>query len=163
MLFKMAMTLNGTVSGGIISGEESRRFVHGIRDRLDLLVVGGQTVRTDRPALDARMVDGKASDVLIISQADDFDKTIPLFGVQNRNVEIQKGFEGLDGKGFVMIEGGYKMMDACRDIVDWYLFFVAPKICGGQRDGNLDDINFSIIRQGLSGRDSTIWAKPQRS
>lgn len=60
IFFKWAQRLNATTDDGIISSTESRKNVHAMRDVCDLLVIGGNTVRIDRPTLDARDVNGKA-------------------------------------------------------------------------------------------------------
>ena len=93
VFFKWAQRLDGTSGDGVISSEESRKNVHAMRDVCDLLVIGGGTVRKDRPTLDARLVDGKAPDILIYSREKEFDKTIPLFNVEGREVFIESDFE----------------------------------------------------------------------
>ena len=35
-------------------------YVHTLRDKIDLLVIGGNTVRIDKPTLDARYIAGRA-------------------------------------------------------------------------------------------------------
>ncbi|MDP3466469.1 MAG: bifunctional diaminohydroxyphosphoribosylaminopyrimidine deaminase/5-amino-6-(5-phosphoribosylamino)uracil reductase RibD, partial [Sulfuricurvum sp.] len=84
VFFKWAQRLDGTVNNGIISSQASREHVHALRDRCDLIVIGGNTVRVDRPTLDSRLVNGKAPDVLIYSRDKDFDTSIPLFSIPNR-------------------------------------------------------------------------------
>jgi len=81
VFFKLAQSSNGVISGGTITCKESRMHVHALRDKTDLLVIGGNTVRIDRPTLDARMVDGKAPDILIYSKSKEFDRSIPLFNM----------------------------------------------------------------------------------
>ena len=102
VFFKLAMSNNGVIDGGTITCKESRELVHKLRDRCDLLVIGGNTVRIDRPTLDARLCDGKAPDVLIYSKTKDFDKDMPLFNVPNRKVFIEnkKRFKPLILLGF---------------------------------------------------------------
>lgn len=131
VFFKWAQRLDGTIDGGTISSESSRTHVHALRDRCDLIVIGGNTVRTDRPILDARLVGGKAPDVLIYSHHDDFDRTIPLFEVLNRNVFVESSLERIHQYSLIMIEGGGAMMEASRNVADWYLSYIAPKIGGG--------------------------------
>lgn len=131
VFFKWAQRLDGTIDGGIISSARSREHVHKLRDKCDLIVIGGNTVRADRPTLDARMVEGSAPDVLIYSHGDDFDRTIPLFSVPNRSVFIESSFERIAKYSLVMIEGGASMLQSSRGICDWYLSYIAPKIGGG--------------------------------
>ena len=78
--FKIAISQNGVINGKI-SGENLQILNHKIRSKIDLLVVGGNTVRTDRPILDARKISGKNPDVFIYSNSQNFDKTIPLFNL----------------------------------------------------------------------------------
>lgn len=131
IFFKWAQRLDGTIDGGTISSDSSRVHVHALRDRCDLIVIGGNTVRHDRPTLDARLVNGKAPDVLIYSHHDDFDRTIPLFDVLNRKVFVESSLERIRQYSLVMIEGGPGMLEASRKVTDWYLSYVAPKIGGG--------------------------------
>lgn len=126
IFFKLATTLNGVITGGIISSKESRRDVHKIRDKIDLLVIGGNTVRVDRPTLDSRMVKGEAPDILIYSKKKKFDKNIPLFSIPNRKVYIEDNFEKLKLYKNIMIEGGEGMLNATKEIVDWYLIYQTP-------------------------------------
>ncbi|WP_236618731.1 bifunctional diaminohydroxyphosphoribosylaminopyrimidine deaminase/5-amino-6-(5-phosphoribosylamino)uracil reductase RibD [Lebetimonas sp. JH292] len=93
IFFKLAQSLNGVITGGYISSESSLKWVHQIRDKIDLLVIGGNTVRIDRPTLDSRRVNGKAPDVLIYSKQKEFDKTIPLFNISGRKVFIEDNLE----------------------------------------------------------------------
>jgi diaminohydroxyphosphoribosylaminopyrimidine deaminase / 5-amino-6-(5-phosphoribosylamino)uracil reductase len=124
--FKWAQRLDGTIDGGIISSEASRRYVHAMRGAADLLVIGGNTVRTDRPRLDARMVGGKAPDVLILSSTEDFDRTIPLFDVPERKVIIASDLGAMQGYRNILVEGGPGMFETLRSHCDMFLCFVAP-------------------------------------
>ena len=126
VFFKWAQRLNATTDDGVISSQESRKNVHAMRDVCDLLVVGGNTVREDRPKLDARLVDGKAPDILIISQTKEFDKTISLFGVEGREVFVEDNFSKLKEYKNIMIEGSSKMLELSKNYVDYYLCYLAP-------------------------------------
>jgi len=154
--FKWAQRLDGTVDGGVISCEASRRYVHAMRDAADLLVIGGNTVRTDRPTLDARLVGGKAPDVLILSRGDDFDRSIPLFGVPGRNVMIAPDLEAMKAYRNVLVEGGPGMFEMLRDHCDMYLCFVAPHSGGTIRFLN-EPKQFEIKHLSRSGNDVMQW------
>lgn len=123
VFFKLALSANGVYDGGIITSHASRSKVHQMRDCIDLLIIGGETVRIDRPTLDSRLVGGKAPDVLIFSHRDDFDTTIPLFQVPNRKVLIQNHLNNIDHYRFIMIEGAQRMMQTTDFLVDWYCIF----------------------------------------
>ncbi len=157
VFFKLAMSLNGVIDGGIITSKNSRELVHKFRDRCDLLVIGGNTVRLDRPTLDARLCEGKAPDILIYSKREDFDKTIPLFGVKNRKVFIQNSFDILKNYKNVMIEGGEGMLKATKDMVDLYAIFRSPNF----KKGKHPDLDLSLEQLSCIGikKDTLSWLK----
>ncbi len=156
VLFKWAQRLDGTVDGGIISSDISRRKTHAMRSAADLLVIGGNTVRTDRPTLDARLVGGRAPDVLILSRRDDFDRSIPLFGVEGRRVMIASGLESLSAYRNVFIEGGPSMFESVWDLCDMFLCFVAPT-SGGTIRFLKQTQRFEIKHLSRSGTDVMQW------
>lgn len=158
VFFKWAQRLDGTVDGGTISSQESRTLVHKMRDVCDLIVVGGKTVRIDRPTLDARLCDGKAPDVLIVSRTKEFDKTIPLFSVPNRKVMIEENFDRLKDYNCILIEGGSNMFKLSKNHVDYYLSFVSAKSGGKIRFNNEDD-NFELLHVDKISDDILIWMK----
>lgn len=158
VFFKWAQRLNGTYDEGIITSKESRKKVHAMRDKCDLLVIGGETVRVDRPTLDARLVDGKAPDILIYSRQSEFDNTIPLFNVEGRKVIVSDNLDTLDDYKNIMIEGGSNMFEATRNIVDRYLCFVAPKFGGSQVfKANTQEFEYLNILQ--DDKDIIMWMK----
>jgi diaminohydroxyphosphoribosylaminopyrimidine deaminase/5-amino-6-(5-phosphoribosylamino)uracil reductase len=131
VFFKHAQRLNGTIDGGYISADATLDFVHALRERCDLIVIGGNTVRTDRPTLDARRVGGRAPDVLIYSEAKAFDQTIPLFSVPGRRVFVESSLERMNAYRFVMVEGGGAMYEAVKAKIDWHLCLLSFRL-GGQ-------------------------------
>ncbi len=158
IFFKWAQRLNATTDAGVISSESSRKRVHAMRDACDLLVIGGNTVRVDRPTLDARLVNGKAPDILIISREKEFDKTIPLFGVANRKVIISDNFSTCQEYKNIMIEGSSKMFELSKSIVDYYLCFIAPSFGGSSGFENQDE-KFEILNIQNDEQDIIIWMK----
>jgi len=157
VFFKLAQSNNGVISGGTITCRESRRHVHALRDKIDLLVIGGNTVRIDRPTLDARMVNGKAPDILIYSKSKKFDKSIPLFNVKNREVFIENDFEKIKNYKFVMIEGGKGMLKACKYFVKHYLIYKSPH----EKNGTPIELGVDLKEYFNSkiGEDTYFWLK----
>ena len=157
VFFKLAMSLNGVIDGGIITSKNSRELVHKFRDKCDLLVIGGNTVRQDRPTLDARLCGGVAPDILIYSKREDFDKTIPLFGIINRKVFIENNFDILKNYKNIMIEGGEGMLKATKDIVDLYAIFRSPTF----KKGKHPNLDLSLERLSCIGikKDTLSWLK----
>lgn len=158
VFFKWAQRLDGTVDGGEISSLASRTLVHKMRNVCDLLVIGGETVRTDRPTLDARLCNGKAPDVLILSRSKEFDTTIPLFDVENRKVMIASDFENLQDYKCIMIEGGSNMFELSKNHVDYYLSFIAPKTGGSQSFAHHKS-EFKPLHVSKVEDDILIWMK----
>ncbi|MDD2829968.1 MAG: bifunctional diaminohydroxyphosphoribosylaminopyrimidine deaminase/5-amino-6-(5-phosphoribosylamino)uracil reductase RibD [Sulfuricurvum sp.] len=158
VFFKWAQRLDGTIDNGIISSEMSRKHVHALREQCDLIVIGGNTVRHDRPSLDARLVNGKAPDVLIYSQKSDFDITIPLFSIPNRQVFIASDFERIKEYRLVMIEGGVGMFEASREVCDWYLSYIAPKIGGGLQTLGIITEDFEVLHAKITDN-IILWMK----
>ena len=156
VFFKWAQRLNATIDDGIVSSLHSRTHVHAMRDVCDLLVIGGNTVRTDRPTLDARLVNGKAPDILILSRGKEFDKSIPLFGVSNRKVYIEDNFSKLAEYKNVMIEGSAKLYELTREIVDYYLVYVAPSF-GGHIPFTTATEHFEILNVAKEDKDIIMW------
>ncbi len=125
--FKLATREDGSCDGGYITSQDSLSLVHEIRARLELLIIGGNTVRTDRPTLDSRFSKSKkACDVLIYSNKTEFDRTIPLFDIQSREVFISNKFEEKEKK-FIMIEGGFTLLDNVKNDIDMLMLFVSHK------------------------------------
>ncbi|WP_310439582.1 bifunctional diaminohydroxyphosphoribosylaminopyrimidine deaminase/5-amino-6-(5-phosphoribosylamino)uracil reductase RibD [Sulfuricurvum sp.] len=158
VFFKWAQRLDGTIDNGTISSKNSREHVHALRDKCDLIVIGGNTVRTDRPTLDARLVEGKAPDVLIYSYEEEFDRTIPLFNVSNRQVFIESRFDRIKEYRLVMIEGGAGMFEASRDVCDWYLSYIAPKIGGGSQTLGVIQEDFEVMNAKITDN-IILWMK----
>lgn len=159
VLFKLAQTTNGRIGGGYLSSKESLIHVHQMRAVCDTLLIGGNTVRVDRPRLDCRYIDSKkAPNIKIYSQRDDFDKTIALFGVESRDIEVIDSLEFLKKPSFVIVEGGDGMLKAIQDKIDWLLIYQTPKLSISSQSYSIDrDLNFlHIDRRGV---DILIWQK----
>jgi diaminohydroxyphosphoribosylaminopyrimidine deaminase/5-amino-6-(5-phosphoribosylamino)uracil reductase len=158
IVFKYAQRLNGSIGNGIVSSIDSRKYVHQLRDKIDLMVIGGNSVRVDRPTLDSRLVNGKAPDILIYSKAKEFDRTIPLFSVPNRKVYIEDSLERIQNYNFIMVEGGFGLLDSIADEVDWLMVFVSPQIASTEIF-QLQNSKFRIVHQRRVGEDLVIWLK----
>lgn len=158
IFYKMAQTLNGSIDGQI-SANQAKAYVHAIRDKIDLLLIGGNTVRTDKPTLDARFIAGRAPDVMIYSKNKVFDNNIPLFRVPNRKVFISNDlFKLLDYK-FVMVEGTYNLLDTLKDRLDFIVLLVSPKIRKGKNALNDLDIDFEIVHENYIGDEKILYLK----
>ena len=132
IFFKLALSSNGVATGGIITSLDARKMVHRLRDRCDLLVIGGNTMRIDRPILDARLCNGRAPNILIYSKGNDFDRTIPLFNIPDRIVTIAPDLAKVHEHEMIMVEGGQGLLNALCNTIEWYLIFESPH----EKEGN---------------------------
>ncbi len=158
VLFKLAQTSNGKIGGGYLSSEASLRHVHQLREVCDTLLIGGNTVRTDRPTLDCRFTGGLAPHITIYSRERDFDRTIPLYGVEGREVSIRSELNFLQNHSFVLVEGGEGMLRALSGQIDWYLFYQTPKLSSHNLTYNIDK-DLTFLHQEKKGIDMMIWSK----
>lgn len=127
--YKIAMREDGSVDGGYITTQDSLNLVHEIRTKIDVMIIGGNTVRIDRPTLDSRFSKSKKSpDIFIYSKSDTIDNTIPLFSIPNRKVTISSELDLLNRKAFVMIEGGFKLLNILQPFVTYLMVFLSHKV-----------------------------------
>lgn len=158
IFYKMAQTLNGSIDGQI-SQNRAKAYVHALRDKCDLMLIGGNTVRTDRPTLDARYIAGRAPNVMIYSKNKIFDKKIPLFHIPNREVIISDDlFKLLDYK-LVMVEGTYTLLDTLKEKLDYIILIVNPKIKKGLNALNEIDLDFEIVHENYIGNEKLVFLK----
>ncbi|MDQ1325962.1 MAG: diaminohydroxyphosphoribosylaminopyrimidine deaminase [Campylobacterota bacterium] len=158
VLFKIAQTSNGKIGGGYLSSKTSLRHVHYLRSVCSRLLIGGNTVRTDRPTLDCRFIEKRAPDVMVYSKEDCFDRTIPLFGVPDREVKIGSDLHFLNQPSFVLVEGGEGMLLALKEKIDWVLTYQTPKLSANNLTYNID-MNLSFLHQAKKDVDLIIWSK----
>jgi diaminohydroxyphosphoribosylaminopyrimidine deaminase/5-amino-6-(5-phosphoribosylamino)uracil reductase len=158
VLFKLAQTTNGRIGGGYLSSKASLTHVHQLREVCDTLLIGGNTVREDRPTLDCRFAKGKAPDVMIYTKEDNFDRDIPLFHVENRTVSIGDDLGFLTKPSFIMVEGGEGMLKALQKKIDWMLIYQTPKLSTDNLTYNTN-INLKFLHQDKKDIDLMIWSR----
>ncbi|MBQ7270934.1 MAG: dihydrofolate reductase family protein, partial [Campylobacter sp.] len=153
--FKLAFSANGVITGEI-SNLKSRTFSHYLRNVCDALLIGGATVRTDRPTLDTRLIEnGKNPNIFIYSKRKEFDKTIPLFSVAGRNVKITNDLQSALNSGLVMIEGGQNLLNKIAKSVNLFLFFRSNSLKMGENFGS--DLKFKPLFTAKFGSDEYGW------
>jgi diaminohydroxyphosphoribosylaminopyrimidine deaminase/5-amino-6-(5-phosphoribosylamino)uracil reductase len=158
VLFKLAQTSNGQIGGGYLSTKASLTHVHQLREVCDTLLIGGNTVRVDRPTLDCRFTEGKAPNVVIYSKNDVFDRNIALFSVGNREVKVTDSLDFLDKPSMVMVEGGEGMLNALKEKIDWLLIYQTPKLSSNNLTYNTT-MNLEFLHQAKKDVDLMIWSR----
>ena len=158
VLFKLAQTSNGRIGGGYLSSQASLTHVHRLREVCDTLLIGGNTVRKDRPTLDCRFTEGIAPHVMIYSKQDNFDRDIPLFSIKNREVNIGDDIDFLTKPSFVMVEGGEGMLNALGEKIDWMLIYQTPKLSTNNLTYNTT-MNLEFLHTDKKDVDLMIWSR----
>ena len=159
LLFKWAQRLSGSLDGGQVSCEASLNEVHALRNLCDMMIIGGETLRRDRPTLDSRRVGGRAPDVGILTSRKDFDRTIPLFNVPGRRVKIARDLSFLDDARFVLIEGGPGLLQRLWNDIDWLLVYEAMRFESGLSMGL--EAKAALLHSGKIGEDLKLWLRPE--
>lgn len=134
VILKLALTLDGRVAldgERWISGDESRRYVHRLRARVDAVAVGMGTVRADDPQLTARDVGAKRQPRRLA-----FGRG-PLPGgseleLRSGRLEDELALLAADGVQSLLLEGGPTLAESFlrAGLVDKLLLFVAPRTGG---------------------------------
>jgi len=162
VLFKLAQTTNGRIASdendGYLSSKASLTHVHKLREVCSTLLIGGNTVRVDRPTLDCRFTQGKAPHITIYTKEDNLDREIPLFTVENREVEIVDNLDFLEKPAFVLVEGGEGMLNALKEKIDWMLIYQTPKLSTNSFTYNTT-MNLQFLHQQKCDVDMMIWSK----
>jgi len=138
VVLKAAITLDGKLSGGAISGERSRALVHLWRDQLDAILVGAGTVRADDPLLSVRGVPNGRNPLRVI-----LGMPPPKARLLRQPGEtiVAKGpiksvLRDLARRGLttVLVEGGANVHGQflARGLWDELRLFIAPKVFGRQ-------------------------------
>ncbi|HEX3789434.1 MAG TPA: bifunctional diaminohydroxyphosphoribosylaminopyrimidine deaminase/5-amino-6-(5-phosphoribosylamino)uracil reductase RibD [Pseudonocardiaceae bacterium] len=183
--WKYAASLDGRVAAADgtsrwISSAESRAEVHGLRTRIDAIMVGLGTVLADDPQLTARTADGRSlprQPLRVVvgtgdlppgaRVADDNAETVHL-----RTREPAEVLTALTERGIVdvLLEGGPRLAGAFlhAGLVDRVLAYVAPMLLGSGpaalADAGVATITdahrFTIDEATMSGADVRISAVP---
>ena len=136
---KLALSLDGaiaTASGESqwITGEAARAHTHAMRARAQAILVGGATLRADRPRLDVRLPGleqrSPARWVLTRGPAPAGWSALPS----------PAAIHAMPGIDYLFVEGGAQTAGAflAADLVDRLLIYRAPIVVGGGRPGVAD-------------------------
>ena len=150
VILKMAMTLDGKIATADgqskwITGPAARKHVQHLRKWCDAIMVGGETVRKDKPGLIVRGINGfwKQPLKLIATRSMD-DKDLqeyfpdksaravsPSSPAEWQDLLLELGKENITA---LLIEGGGELAAEVlnAEIVDKIEFHIAPKILGGK-------------------------------
>lgn len=164
VLFKLAQKLDGSYKGRI-SCNEARVFTHNQRSMCDYICVSGKTFRSDSPKLNAREAkapfDSTYTPKVLIISRQHIAESIP------KHWRIMHDISELNAlRGFIIIEGGFNLLDSIRSHIDMLLVHKAMFL------GNLDSstqsaesafmahnmsASFRLLHTNMLGRDLALW------
>ncbi len=122
---KAVLTLDGNIATSTgdskwISCVESRKFVHGLRNKVDVVLVGVNTVLKDNPTLDVRLVEKLKNPLRII--IDPHGQTDENYNVMNDNKETLFVISKKAPDSFRKLCDKYKKEFLCLDLEEDGLF-----------------------------------------
>ncbi len=146
VIVKMAMSLDGRIcddwgDSDWISCEASRVRTNRIRERVDAIMVGAETVRKDNPSLLARNKPNKDLIRVVVSKSGRLPKKAQVF-TDGKNPTLvfddaKKALVELGRMGItsVLCEGGLKLARSLADagLVDEWITVMAPVCIGSRR------------------------------
>lgn len=146
---KVAMSLDGRIcddwgAARWISSADSRRATGRMRERVDAIMVGAETVRRDNPSL---LSHGRRNDDLVravVSKSGRLPKYAQVFSDgRNETLVFRDAREaivelGRRGMLHVLCEGGLRLATSLAEagLVDEWLAVVAPVVIGSRRIGD---------------------------
>jgi diaminohydroxyphosphoribosylaminopyrimidine deaminase/5-amino-6-(5-phosphoribosylamino)uracil reductase len=142
VVMKIASTIDGCIaardgSSQWITGVEARQAVHQLRAESDAIVVGAGTVRADDPELTTRLVDGPSPRRIVLGSAPPQAKVHPCLEWSGSLPDLLETL-GKEGVLQLMVEGGATVASSFhqQNLVDRYVFHVAPALMGGEGQRN---------------------------
>ncbi|MCE6994880.1 bifunctional diaminohydroxyphosphoribosylaminopyrimidine deaminase/5-amino-6-(5-phosphoribosylamino)uracil reductase RibD [Saccharothrix sp. S26] len=186
--WKYAASLDGRVAAGDgtsrwISSPQSRAEVHEFRARVDAIVVGTGTVRTDDPRLTARAArpgqDGVRQPLRVVVGKSDLppgarvlDDEAETMHLRTHDPDVVLGALAARGVVDVLLEGGPTLAGAftAAGRVDRVLAYLAPKFLGdgpqALRDAGVstvtDAVGLVVEQVSMCGPDVRVSAVPAR-
>ncbi|MBO5647219.1 MAG: bifunctional diaminohydroxyphosphoribosylaminopyrimidine deaminase/5-amino-6-(5-phosphoribosylamino)uracil reductase RibD [Kiritimatiellae bacterium] len=143
VIVKIAMTLDGKIcdSNGDakwISSAEARRKTGLLRERVDAIMVGANTVRMDNPSLLSHGAENPDLIRVVVSRTGDLPRDAQIFtDGKNKTLvfdDARKALEELGKMGVtsVLCEGGFSLASylAGEGLVDKWITVLAPKVIG---------------------------------
>ena len=152
---KVAQSLDGKIATKTgdskwISSEDSRRYVHDLRSKVDAIMVGANTVIKDDPVLLSRLSKDRQPARVIIDGNSKIPANSKIFSTLdrspvilassllgcNKRTDLVKLLKILAKKNMthILVEGGGELIASLveKGLVDKILIFIAPKVIGGR-------------------------------
>ena len=165
---KIAMSLDGKIcdntgSANWISHSSSRRLTNRMREKVDAIMVGAETVRKDDPSLLARVRPNKDLIRVVVSKSGRLPKGAQIF-TDGKNAtyvfnDAEKAVVELGKMGFtsVLCEGGLILARSLaeKNLVDEWLTVLAPVVIGNRPIANA--VRASVVSEKCFPVDGDIF------
>ncbi|MBI2974219.1 MAG: bifunctional diaminohydroxyphosphoribosylaminopyrimidine deaminase/5-amino-6-(5-phosphoribosylamino)uracil reductase RibD [Deltaproteobacteria bacterium] len=144
---KIAITLDGKIAdfrgnSKWISNKRSLTYAHILRSFSDVIMVGAETYRKDKPRLNVRLPGYKGKQPVPI-----------IVGGQKRKVNLKKLLPELGEAGFqsVLVEGGGVLQTELINagLVDYLIVFIAPKLLGAEGKNWIGSLGKRSIKRSI--------------
>ncbi|MFN8015399.1 MAG: bifunctional diaminohydroxyphosphoribosylaminopyrimidine deaminase/5-amino-6-(5-phosphoribosylamino)uracil reductase RibD [Acidimicrobiia bacterium] len=157
VILKMAMTIDGKITSDndnkYLTSELSLRDVHKLRAESDAILVGANTVRVDNPKLNVRLYEdyfGNSEELnpkrIVLGSVDSQAK---VNACETYSGDINSLLDELGSKGVLqlLVEGGANVARQFNDqnLVNEYIFYVAPKVLNSKGLGVFGDLEPNIF------------------
>lgn len=138
VVLKMATTLDARTflpdGPRWITGPAARRRVHRLRAESDAIVVGRNTIAIDDPELTVRDVEGPSPRRIVLTHRRDVPAEARVQPCTQWSGEVEELLDSLGRDQVVqlLVEGGSRVASTFhdRDLIDRYVFHVAPVVSG---------------------------------
>lgn len=138
VVLKMATTLDARTflpnGPRWITGPAARRRVHRLRAESDAIVVGRNTITIDDPELTVRDVEGPSPRRIVLTHRRDVPAEARVQPCMQWSGEVEELLDSLGRDQVVqlLVEGGSRVASTFhdRDLIDRYVFHVAPVVSG---------------------------------
>lgn len=138
VVLKMATTLDARTflpdGPRWITGPAARRRVHRLRAESDAIVVGRNTITIDDPELTVRDVEGPSPRRIVLTHRRDVPAEARVQPCTQWSGEVEELLDSLGRDQVVqlLVEGGSRVASTFhdRDLIDRYVFHVAPVVSG---------------------------------
>ncbi|MSO60135.1 MAG: bifunctional diaminohydroxyphosphoribosylaminopyrimidine deaminase/5-amino-6-(5-phosphoribosylamino)uracil reductase RibD [Ilumatobacteraceae bacterium] len=136
---KMACTMDARITlpngQNRITGDEARRRVHELRADSDVIITGNATVRADNPQLTVRDCDGQSPRrIVLVSALGSVPADAKVQPCDEWAGSLTDLLDELGSQGVIvaMVEAGSRVARSFfeQDLVDEYIFHIAPIVCG---------------------------------
>lgn len=146
---KLAMSLDGKIcdnwgASQWISGEEARTMTGKMREKVDVMLVGAETIRADNPSLLCHTMRNDDLWRAVVSRSGNLPKEAQIFTdeAKERTLvyrSVREAMEELGRRGFlhVLCEGGLGVARSLAEegFVDEWMTIVAPMVIGNRPMG----------------------------